>query len=192
MLHEFPDDKMLLEEIVDLCVISLENPKLGRPWLNRLAKLRSLWLDYTLLSSAEAELENFTKAREYLQIARRLQKEQSWAISPKKNPKRVFTEREDFIKHREWNVLAKKQGGSSELGVKGEKQQMQINMSACARRQGEAGLANTYIGVKSVGGMTRGFIAVVCIACDAPSCAKVCLTNALSPREKGGSAFQCF
>ncbi|MCL0068747.1 hypothetical protein M1N42_03270 [Thermodesulfovibrionales bacterium] len=129
MLHGFPDDKMLLEEIVDLCVISLENPKLGRPWLNRLAKLRSLWLDYTLLSSAEAELENFTKAREYLQIARRLQKEQSWAISPKKNPKRVFTEREDFIKHREWNVLAKKQGGSSELGVKGEKQQMQIKKS---------------------------------------------------------------
>lgn len=129
MLHEFPDDKMLLEEIVDLCVISLENPKLGRPWLNRLAKLRSLWLDYTLLSSAEAELENFTKAREYLQIARRLQKEQSWAISPKKNPKRVFTELEDFIKHREWNVLAKKQGGSSELGVKGEKQQMQIKKS---------------------------------------------------------------
>lgn len=129
MLHEFPDDKMLLEEIVDLCVISLENPKLGRPWLNRLAKLRSLWLDYTLLSSAEAELENFTKAREYLQIARRLQKEQSWAISPKKNPKRVFTELEDFIKHREWNVLAKKQSGSSELGVKGEKQQMQIKKS---------------------------------------------------------------
>lgn len=59
-------------------------------------------------------------------------------------------------------------------------------MSACARRQGEAGLANTCIGVKSVGGMARGFIAVVCIACDAPSCAKVCLTNALSPREKGG------
>lgn len=129
MLHEFPDDKMLLEEIVDLCVISLENPKLGRPWLSRLAKLRSLWLDYTSLSSVEAELENFTKAREYLQIARRLQKEQSWATSPKKNPKRVFTELEDFIKHREWNVLAKKQGGSSELGVKGEKQQIQIKKS---------------------------------------------------------------
>ncbi|MCL0035539.1 hypothetical protein M1N00_02645 [Thermodesulfovibrionales bacterium] len=90
MLHEFPDDKMLLEEIVDLCVISLENPKLGRPWLNRLAKLRSLWLDYTLLSSAEAELENFTKTREYLQIARRLQKEQSWAISPKKKSQKGF------------------------------------------------------------------------------------------------------
>jgi SNF2 family DNA or RNA helicase len=122
MLHEFPDDEQLLEDIVDLCIISWKNPKMGRPWLIKLAKMRSWWLDYSLLSSVEADLENFTKAKEYLQIAKRLQKNQPWGHS-KKDPKGAFAELEDFIKFKEWNALAKKQVRSSESGVKSEKEE---------------------------------------------------------------------
>lgn len=125
MLHEFPDDKELLEDIVDLCIVSWKNPKMGRPWLNKLTKIRSLWVDYSFLSSVEAELENFTKAREYLQIAKKLQKKQPWARHPKKDPKRALAELEDLIKYKEWNALAKKQVGSSEFGVNSKKLQMQ-------------------------------------------------------------------
>lgn len=59
-------------------------------------------------------------------------------------------------------------------------------MFACVRRQGEAGLAKTCIEVRSVGGMERGFIVVVCRACDDPPCVKVCPTGALKPRDGGG------
>ena len=59
-------------------------------------------------------------------------------------------------------------------------------MFACARIHGEAGLARTCIGVKSIGGMERGFMVVVCRACDDPPCAKVCPTGALKPRKGGG------
>jgi Fe-S-cluster-containing dehydrogenase component len=59
-------------------------------------------------------------------------------------------------------------------------------MFACARRQNEAGLSSSCIGVKSVGGMERGFIVVVCRACDDPPCLKVCPTNALKPKKGGG------
>jgi len=59
-------------------------------------------------------------------------------------------------------------------------------MFACSRRHGEVGLAETCLGVKSVGGMERGFIVVVCRACADPPCLKVCPTNALKPRRGGG------
>jgi Fe-S-cluster-containing dehydrogenase component len=59
-------------------------------------------------------------------------------------------------------------------------------MFACARRLGEAGLAKTCIGVRSAGGMERGFIVVVCRACDDPSCAKACPYGALKPQPGGG------
>jgi Fe-S-cluster-containing dehydrogenase component len=59
-------------------------------------------------------------------------------------------------------------------------------MFACARRQNEAGLSSSCIGVKSVGGMERGFIVVVCRACDDPPCLKVCPTDALKPKKGGG------
>ncbi|MBA7643706.1 Tetrathionate reductase subunit B [subsurface metagenome] len=62
-------------------------------------------------------------------------------------------------------------------------------MFACSRRQGEAGVARTSIGVRSVGGMERGFVVVVCRACDDPPCAKVCPTDALKPRKGGGVRF---
>ena len=59
-------------------------------------------------------------------------------------------------------------------------------MFACARRQGEAGLAKTCIGVRSAGGMERGFIVVVCRACDDPPCAKACPYGALKTLPGGG------
>ena len=59
-------------------------------------------------------------------------------------------------------------------------------MFACTRRQGVSGLAKTCIMVRSVGGMERGFIVIVCRACEDPPCARVCPTNALTPREAGG------
>jgi Fe-S-cluster-containing dehydrogenase component len=42
----------------------------------------------------------------------------------------------------------------------------------CAGRQGEAGLAETCAGVRSVEGMERAFVVIVCIACDVPLCAR--------------------
>jgi len=59
-------------------------------------------------------------------------------------------------------------------------------MFACARRHGEAGLARCCIGVRSRGGMSRGFTVVVCRACEDPPCSKVCPTGALTPRKGGG------
>jgi len=59
-------------------------------------------------------------------------------------------------------------------------------MFACSRQQGEPGLSRTCIGVKSIGGMERGFIVVVCRACDDPPCARVCPTGALTTRNSGG------
>lgn len=59
-------------------------------------------------------------------------------------------------------------------------------MFACARRQGEAGLAKTCIGVRSLGGMTRGFMVTVCRACPDPPCRRVCPAGALELRKGGG------
>jgi len=50
----------------------------------------------------------------------------------------------------------------------------------------EGGLSKTCIHVKSIGGMERGFIVVVCRACPDHPCAKVCPTDALIPRKTGG------
>ena len=59
-------------------------------------------------------------------------------------------------------------------------------MFACSRRAGEAGLNRSCIGVRSDGGMERGFVVVVCRACTDPPCAKVCPTDALKLRKGGG------
>lgn len=62
----------------------------------------------------------------------------------------------------------------------------QCCMFACVRRKGEAGLANTCIEVKSIGGMEKGFMVIVCRACTDPPCARVCPTKALKLRKGGG------
>jgi carbon-monoxide dehydrogenase iron sulfur subunit len=59
-------------------------------------------------------------------------------------------------------------------------------MFACARRLGEGGLAGACIGVRSAGGIRRGFVVVVCRACPDPPCARVCPTDALVLRPPGG------
>ena len=59
-------------------------------------------------------------------------------------------------------------------------------MFACSRRQNAVGLAEACLGVKSIGGMERGFMVVVCRACEDPPCAKVCPTEALKHRKDGG------
>jgi Fe-S-cluster-containing dehydrogenase component len=42
------------------------------------------------------------------------------------------------------------------------------------------------IRIKSSGGLSTGFEAVTCVACDPPPCAEVCPTEAFSPRKNGG------
>jgi carbon-monoxide dehydrogenase iron sulfur subunit len=59
-------------------------------------------------------------------------------------------------------------------------------MFACGRRFGVAGLTESRIGVRSAGGMSRGFRVVVCRACEDPPCAEACPQGALVPRKGGG------
>lgn len=62
----------------------------------------------------------------------------------------------------------------------------QACMFACTRRTGVGGLAASCIGVRSAGGIRKGFVVIVCRACANPPCARVCPTDALIPREGGG------
>jgi carbon-monoxide dehydrogenase iron sulfur subunit len=62
----------------------------------------------------------------------------------------------------------------------------QCCMMACNRRFGEGGTAKSAINIKSIGGVERGFIVIVCRACKDPPCMKVCPTNALTKRPGGG------
>ena len=61
----------------------------------------------------------------------------------------------------------------------------QCCMFACSRRFGEAGTGKARIHVRSVGGMERGFVVVVCRACESAPCAMVCPTGAIEQRERG-------
>jgi len=61
----------------------------------------------------------------------------------------------------------------------------QCCMFACARRHA-SGLADSCIGVRSSGGMERGFSVIVCRACGDPPCARVCPEEALQRRNGGG------
>ncbi|MBS7248852.1 MAG: 4Fe-4S binding protein [Candidatus Jordarchaeales archaeon] len=63
----------------------------------------------------------------------------------------------------------------------------QMCMFACTRRFSLGGFGRSTIHVKSVGGMERGFVVVVCRACDEPApCARVCPTDALVSRDGKG------
>jgi carbon-monoxide dehydrogenase iron sulfur subunit len=65
----------------------------------------------------------------------------------------------------------------------------QCCMFACTRRAGIGGTEGSRIGVRSAGGMRKGFVVVVCRACLHPPCASVCPTGALVPRDGGGVRF---
>jgi len=63
-------------------------------------------------------------------------------------------------------------------------------MFACARRTGVGGTAASRIGVRSAGGMRKGFVVIVCRACTDPPCARSCPTGALAVRPGGGVQFK--
>lgn len=122
MLHEFPDDIQLLEEIVDLCVLDWGKADIGKRWLLQLVKQRTVWLDFIKLSSIEAELENFNLSKEYLKKAKALQKTQQW-LKSKQETKKIFSDLEGFIayqeKLKEWNAIAKAESRSQRGGKRG-------------------------------------------------------------------------
>jgi len=62
----------------------------------------------------------------------------------------------------------------------------QLCMFACSRRNGIGGLSNSCIGVKSAGGMSKGFTVIVCRSCKNPPCARACPVDALEMRPEGG------
>ena len=58
---------------------------------------------------------------------------------------------------------------------------------ACARLVHQRlSWATSGIRIHSSGGLSTGFIAVRCLACDPPPCAESCPTDALTPRKGGG------
>ena len=62
----------------------------------------------------------------------------------------------------------------------------QLCMFACNRRYGSGGLAKSALLVRSTGGIERGFVVIVCRACQDPPCLKTCPVEALTHREGGG------
>ncbi|MDQ7032977.1 MAG: 4Fe-4S binding protein [Desulfonauticus sp.] len=46
------------------------------------------------------------------------------------------------------------------------------------------------IHIRSAGGLSTGFEAIYCLACDPPPCAAVCPTEALKPKPGGGVIFR--
>jgi Fe-S-cluster-containing dehydrogenase component len=63
-------------------------------------------------------------------------------------------------------------------------------MFACARRVGQGGLGEVCIHIKSAGGIRKGFVVIVCRACQNAPCARVCPTDALIQRDGGGVQFK--
>lgn len=98
LIKEFPDDEMLLREMVYLCLEQMDDLTIGRPWLKKLARLTANWRLYAILGEVEAQLGNIPKAQEYLDSAKRLQKEQSPGFFGKKEDRRFLSEIKDFIK----------------------------------------------------------------------------------------------
>ncbi len=123
MLHEFPNDTELLEDIVDFCVFEWKKLDIGKQWLNKLIKIRPSWLDYLLLGHIEADLDNFGSARECLKKTKSLQRTQPFIELKGKEPKDAFAELEEYIKFKEWNELARKTVESEVLRVQSEKKE---------------------------------------------------------------------
>ncbi|GFP41309.1 hypothetical protein HKBW3C_00435 [Candidatus Hakubella thermalkaliphila] len=102
LISQYPKDIELLQEIINLAVYLSWQPELARKWLLRLIRLRQVWLDYALLSKIEAHLDNLTRAREFLSMARSLQKQQPGIRPEDASPAEILREVDDVIKYREW------------------------------------------------------------------------------------------
>ncbi|MDK2922264.1 MAG: hypothetical protein PWR24_1821 [Desulfonauticus sp.] len=62
---------------------------------------------------------------------------------------------------------------------------------ACAREVHKSlSWKRSGIQIRSSGGISTGFEAIYCLACDPPPCAEVCPTQALTPRKGGGILFK--
>lgn len=62
----------------------------------------------------------------------------------------------------------------------------QLCVLACSQRFGVAGFNKSAIAVRSAGGIERGFVVIVCRACEDPPCARACPVDALIRRRGGG------
>lgn len=60
-----------------------------------------------------------------------------------------------------------------------------MNICSIVNRQNHS-LTKSAIKVRTSGGMTSRFVAIVCIACADPACLEACPSGALSKREGGG------
>ena len=60
-------------------------------------------------------------------------------------------------------------------------------MNVCSSvNQNNHSLIKSAIKVRTIGGMTSGFIAIVCLGCREPACMEVCPSRALEKRSGGG------
>ena len=60
-------------------------------------------------------------------------------------------------------------------------------MSVCSvAQQRDHSLTKSAIKVRTTGGMTSRFIAIVCLGCQEPACMEACPTGALTKRDGGG------
>ncbi|MFH1505230.1 MAG: SNF2-related protein [Candidatus Omnitrophota bacterium] len=100
LLREFPDDEMLIERIIDLCLDLEKKSNLAKHWLTKLIKIRTNWFDYTLLARLEAELGHFPKAREYLKQAKEFSRH--LALKDKQKTKKLIAELDGFINYKEY------------------------------------------------------------------------------------------
>jgi superfamily II DNA or RNA helicase len=124
LLKRFPDDMELLDEIVGLALGQIRDPDLARPWLMRRIKLASYWRDYALLSEIEALSGNLTKARENLDLARKLQKRQRFLMDTPREVREALDRARNLIRlqeHNRWveriSSQAKVQRPAGERGV---------------------------------------------------------------------------
>lgn len=106
--HQFPEDLEIIANMAELCIFKWNKPDIGKKWLVKLANIRSQWLDYVLLSEIELGLGNIEGARNYLKIARKLQRKQPW-LKGKFDPKELLAGLESNIKYeaslQSWNKL---------------------------------------------------------------------------------------
>lgn len=107
VIHEFPDEVELLDEMVELCLDKWNKPDLARKWLLELIKYRQEWLDYIFLSRTEALLGNINNANEYLEKARNLY-DLHGSTMPKGNVSKLFIGVFQLIKQQEWEAIVKK------------------------------------------------------------------------------------